>query len=146
MITQPTDAEIDEFLDSPGNINWVLADKRERFRLFARAVLARWGQPAPRGAPVAWLSPWRADQVTTDYDAYGERGIPLYTALQPVGRVLPETCEWTATDTFDQTYWDSACGEAWTFIDGGPADNSVRFCQGCGKPVHIKQGGQHGAE
>ena len=39
--------------------------------------------PAPRGTPVAWLSPWRADQVTTDYDAYGERGIPLYTAPQP---------------------------------------------------------------
>ena len=33
--------------------------------------------------PVAWLSPWRADRVTTDYDAYGEHGIPLYTAPQP---------------------------------------------------------------
>ena len=33
--------------------------------------------------PAAWLNPWRADQVTTDYDAYGERGIPLYTAPQP---------------------------------------------------------------
>ena len=33
--------------------------------------------------PVAWLNPWRADQVTTDYDAYGEHGIPLYTAPQP---------------------------------------------------------------
>ena len=33
--------------------------------------------------PVAWLNPWRADKVTTDYDAYGERGIPLYTAPQP---------------------------------------------------------------
>ena len=33
--------------------------------------------------PVAWLNPWRADRVTTDYDAYGEHGIPLYTAPQP---------------------------------------------------------------
>ena len=47
-------------------------------------------QAAPKTAtqqeaqePVAWLNPWRADQVTTDYDAYGERGIPLYTAPQP---------------------------------------------------------------
>ena len=47
-------------------------------------------QAAPKAAPqqeaqepVAWLNPWRADQVTTDYDAYGERGIPLYTAPQP---------------------------------------------------------------
>ncbi len=60
---------------------------------FARAVLA-WGTPqpspveppAPRGEPVAWLNPWRVDQVTTDYDAYGRRGIPLYTAPQPVAR------------------------------------------------------------
>jgi len=44
---------------------------------FARAVLEKWGQPAHSGEPAAWLSPWRADQVTTDYDAYGERGIPL---------------------------------------------------------------------
>lgn len=42
--------------------------------------------PAHSAAPVAWLSPWRADQVTTDYDAYGRHGIPLYTAPQPVGR------------------------------------------------------------
>ena len=49
----------------------------------ARAVLAKWGQPAHSGEPVAWLNPWRADQVTTDYDAYGEHGIALYTAPQP---------------------------------------------------------------
>ena len=36
--------------------------------------------------PVAWLSPWRKDQVTTDYDAYGKQGIPLYAAPQPVAR------------------------------------------------------------
>ena len=40
--------------------------------------------------PVAWLNPWRADKVTTDYDAYGERGIPLYTAPQPAPAPLSE--------------------------------------------------------
>ena len=53
--------------------------------------------------PVAWLSPWRADQVTTDYDAYGERGIPLYTAPQPAPAPLSER------DAF----------EAWIKKDGG---------------------------
>ena len=50
-------------------------------------------QPAPQQEaqePVAWLSPWRADRVTTDYDAYGERGIPLYTAPQPAPAPLSE--------------------------------------------------------
>ena len=54
-------------------------------------------QAAPKAAPqqeaqepVAWLNPWRADQVTTDYDAYGEHGIPLYTAPQPAPAPLSE--------------------------------------------------------
>ena len=36
--------------------------------------------------PVAWLDPWTGTKVTTDYDAYGKHGIPLYTAPQPVAR------------------------------------------------------------
>ena len=53
---------------------------------FTRAVLAKRGQHAVKGYPVAWMSPWRKDQVTTDYDAYGKQGIPLYAAPQPVAR------------------------------------------------------------
>ena len=57
---------------------------------------ALWSPPTPQPTqaqatePVAWLNPWRADQVTTDYDAYGERGIPLYTAPQPAPAPLSE--------------------------------------------------------
>lgn len=51
----------------------------------AIAALEKWGQPAQAAEPVAWLSPWRADQVTTDYDAYGKHGIPL-VRQQPVAR------------------------------------------------------------
>ena len=53
---------------------------------FTRAVLAKWGQPAQAAEPVAWLDPWTGTKVTTDYDAYGKHGIPLYTAPQPVAR------------------------------------------------------------
>ena len=53
---------------------------------YARAVLAKWGQPAQAAEPVAWLDPWTGAKVTTDYDAYGKHGIPLYTAPQPVAR------------------------------------------------------------
>ena len=80
MTTEPTDAELKAM--------WQLhaADIGGIF-YYARAVLAKWGQPAVKGYPVAWLSPWRKDQVTTDYDAYGKQGIPLYAAPQPVARV-----------------------------------------------------------
>ena len=52
----------------------------------ALALLAKWGQPAQAAEPVAWLDPWTGTKVTTDYDAYGKHGIPLYTAPQPVAR------------------------------------------------------------
>ena len=52
----------------------------------------------------------------------------------------PTGCTWTKDPDFEMgdTY-DSACGEKWSFIDGGPTENRVSFCQGCGKPVKIVQ-------
>ena len=49
-------------------------------------------------------------------------------------------CTWTKDPDFEMgdTY-DSSCGEKWSFIDGGPTENRVSFCQGCGKPVKIVQ-------
>ena len=96
-MTEPTDAELDAVLCKhwPALMQATLV--RMWVRAAMRAAIVKWGTPpaeqaAPKAAPapqqeaqepVAWLNPWRADQVTTDYDAYGERGIPLYTAPQP---------------------------------------------------------------
>jgi hypothetical protein len=50
----------------------------------------------------------------------------------------PAACTWTKSadphmpDTFDAT-----CGVVWTFTDGGPAENDVRFCPGCGAVVSV---------
>lgn len=50
----------------------------------------------------------------------------------------PLTCIWTEhADDYMPGTWASACGELWSFIDGGPAENNVRFCHGCGKPVEV---------
>ena len=61
---------------------------------------------------------------------------------QPVVRE-PLTCEWTHND--DDGFWDTSCGKAWRFDDGGPKENNMNFCHCCGKTLRIK-GGQHGAE
>lgn len=50
--------------------------------------------------------------------------------------VIPDGCLWTYDD--NDYKWDSACGESWTFIEDGPEENGVKFCQGCGKPVVIE--------
>ena len=81
-MTEPTDDEIAACIEA-AQVKCVHPDAKTTIEI-ARAVLAKWGQSAHSGEPVAWLSPWRADQVTTDYDAYGKHGIPLYTAPQPL--------------------------------------------------------------
>jgi hypothetical protein len=49
-----------------------------------------------------------------------------------------EKCQWTPEDDDNDTY-ASACGELWSFIDGGPVENNIRFCHGCGKLVEVKE-------
>ena len=62
----------------------VLTSREAEIALLKKALLEAETAPQQEAQePVAWLNPWRADQVTTDYDAYGEHGIPLYTAPQP---------------------------------------------------------------
>ncbi len=48
----------------------------------------------------------------------------------------PLTCTWTLDDE-DSGTWASSCGELWSFIDGGPAENRVSYCHHCGKKVVI---------
>ena len=43
-------------------------------------------------------------------------------------------CTWTE-DT--QGYWSTSCGRSWTFIEGGPRENCICYCHGCGKPVRL---------
>jgi hypothetical protein len=42
-------------------------------------------------------------------------------------------CAWKQDDF--EGNWDSDCGLCWAFPDGGPAENEMRFCPGCGKKL-----------
>lgn len=44
-------------------------------------------------------------------------------------------CTWTLDDDYDGPSWDTACGEKFVFIDGGPMDNRVRYCPYCGEAL-----------
>lgn len=46
-------------------------------------------------------------------------------------------CKWTRDASEGMDEWDSACGESWSFIYGGPKENSMRFCHGCGGRVKL---------
>jgi len=169
-MTEPTDAELDELRQAnSGRLNFVTFSE---FRTIARAVLAKWGTPqpvAPSEPTPAFDDPrvqavygilcddadWPPkDEPQQHWEGWIARRIVERLCQEPVLRepltdsqaqvgAVPLTCEWTHDE--NDGFWESACGEAWQFNDGGPADNNVRFCQGCGKPLGIK-GGQHGTE
>ena len=85
------------------------------------------------------------DVCGSDYEGQSESEVNAVLeqarkSTQAQAGAVPLTCEWTHDE--NDGFWESACGEAWLFNYGGPADNNVRFCQGCGKPLRIK-GGQH---
>jgi hypothetical protein len=42
-------------------------------------------------------------------------------------------CVWT--EQHDGEAWDGGCGAVWQFTNGGPADNDMRHCPGCGNRV-----------
>ncbi len=76
---------------------------------------------------------------------YMVASVPVTVALAAVGAAViaaPE-CVWTHDRNMDS--WDSACGQKWQFNDGGPAENNVRFCHGCGGRVAARyQESAHG--
>lgn len=43
-------------------------------------------------------------------------------------------CKWTEDS---DSNWDTECGKMWTFTDGGPLENDVKYCHGCGKRVEV---------
>lgn len=74
------------------------------------------------------------ERLATDRDAWkaeAERLIAL----------MAETCTWTyqggiATLTDDNDcFWDTECGEAYMAIEGGLANNRIKFCVFCGKAI-----------
>ncbi len=140
-MTEPTDAELIS----------LLGDRQFTTIGAVREALRRWGTPpAVAGEPVAWR--YRPSAVWDDYvltddpgKAARARGNGLHvealclTTPQPTqaqAGAVPLTCEWTHND--DDGFWETACGKAWRFDDGGPKENNMNFCHCCGKTLRIK--------
>ena len=46
------------------------------------------------------------------------------------------TCTWTEDN---EGVYNSACGEAFEFNEGGPEENNMLFCCYCGKKIMVKK-------
>lgn len=49
-------------------------------------------------------------------------------------------CTWMLDPDPDCESWDTSCGEKFVFMEGGPAENHVRFCCYCGGRLRAGQG------
>jgi hypothetical protein len=48
-------------------------------------------------------------------------------------------CQWQREDDDHMPdTWRSDCGVLWTFTDGGPVDNDMKYCCGCGAKLKEK--------
>ena len=129
-MTEPTDAELKALLlDKLPASKHYIRPVIEKMVAAMQAAIDKWGQPAQAAEPVAWLDPWTGTKVTTDYDAYGKHGIPLYTAPQPVARepLTPEQIQ----DLL-------LCGD--------PTDEEMRLIRIGWDAARGVKGGQHGTE
>ena len=120
---------------------------------YARAVLAKWGTPAPvgvgevaeryRNAIASACEGWTMPDGLRKHLETALWSPPTPQPTQMQAGAVPLTCEWTHNE--DDGFWETACGEAWRFDDGGPGENNMHFCHSCGNSLRIK-GGQHGTE
>ena len=56
-------------------------------------------------------------------------GMNLIDAVGRASRILCRSCQWSEDSDGN---WDTACGEIFTFTDGGPKENKAHWCQYCG--------------
>ena len=60
----------------------------------------------------------------------------LNTTPQQRKPLTDECCTWKNYDDFNMPdTWEADCGAMWTFTEGGPKDNDMKFCPNCGKPT-----------
>lgn len=140
----PTDAELDELRQAnSGRLNFVTFSE---FRTIARAVLARWGQPAHSGEPVAWKHDCAAlltNDVELWIDACPHCSKPR-NAPQPVER------DPLTADEQDGLYWRmhslSKSLEGRGRIDEYDTPDAYRTILDAMNALRDKKGGQHGTE
>ena len=145
MTDKPTPKEIDDLVYELRQ-----AGKDDTYSL-ASAVLAKWGTPAPvgvgevaeryRNAIASACEGWTMPDGLRKHLETALWSPPTPQPTQMQAGAVPLTCEWTHNE--DDGFWETACGEAWRFDDGGPGENNVHFCHSCGNSLRIK-GGQHG--
>jgi len=87
---------------------------------------------------------WGVGMVEATFAVGRDETMSLITHESVTGKVVkaleasfrPDDCTWTPEDDDSMPdTWSSACGQMWSFIDGGPEENRVSYCHHCGGKV-----------
>jgi hypothetical protein len=62
-----------------------------------------------------------------------QAAIDVPTELHAISQ--PMTCIWTQ---YDDGVYETECGEAFVFNDGGPAENNAIYCYHCGRKLEVQ--------
>lgn len=114
-------------------------------------ITAHLAAPAPE--PVAWAYLWPEKEepefhrVRLSQESRNARQKmkvierPLiYADAAPADqwRRVEDWCKWSPEDAVEMPdTWRGDCGILWTFTEGGPHENGVKFCHNCGKQVAL---------
>ena len=150
----PTDAELKALLlDKLPASKHYIRPVIEKMVAAMQAAIDKWGTPAPvgvgevaeryRNAIASACEGWTMPDGLRKHLETALWSQPTPQPTQAQAGAVPLTCEWTHNE--DDGFWETACGEAWRFDDGGPGENNMHFCHSCGNSLRIK-GGQHGTE
>ena len=123
-----------ELIERLNKHGWILADFEDEVYATIDSLKAALEQPDRRALQAAGTHPAPCARHC-EAKAFEIEIRSLKSALKQA-QPEPPTCAWSPEDddTMPGTY-RSACGELWSFIDGGWQDNNVRFCHGCGGKV-----------
>ena len=75
------------------------------------------------------------EESQIDWWVFGLAATPAPSSGEAERLRADAECVWTFESDPHMEAWRSACGELWSFTDGGLAENNVRFCHGCGHKI-----------
>jgi hypothetical protein len=84
---------------------------------------------------LAWTYETRPCPISINDPVWFKRLCGLFETIAAFEAEREATCTWTEDS---EGTWQTECGDAFVFTDGGPVENSVRYCCYCGKCIEIK--------
>lgn len=132
-----TEADVIEKWNRRARIDGALAEPVEPIGYIDADQLRRWNvlkgteYESPERCYMPFSrKPWKSEM--------SDCSLAVYAAPASQWRRVEDWCKWSPEDAVEMPdTWRGDCGILWTFTEGGPHENGVKFCHNCGKQVAL---------